>query len=194
MKTIVIVNNIKGREAPRAFVDIPDSCMIRSGKPFFIPEFDDEFRPYISLAVRINRLGKCVASKFADRYWNEITLGVSIRGEKTLAELRKNGLPWSEALVFDRSLIIGDFVSRDDFREEGGFIAEYGDNQLIIDDSMLEADIDEAITIVSRNNTIKQGDIILTGLLPMPSALKATSRITGRTNNSGQLILTTNIR
>lgn len=194
MKAIAIINNFKGCKAPRAFVNIPDSCMIRSGKPFFIPEFDEEFRAYLSLAVRINRLGKCVASKFADRYWNEITLGVSIRGVDTLNELIENELPWSEALVFDRSLIIGDFVSRDEFREEGGFIAEYGNNQLIIDESMLEAGIDEAISIVSRNNTIKQGDIILTGLLPTALVLDAPARIIGRTNKSGQLILTTNIR
>ena len=167
MKAIAIVNNIKSdlSSLPPALLDIPDSCMIRSGKPFFIPEFDSDFRAYASVAVRIERLGKCIATRFAERYYSHITAAISMRAENTLLALRREGLPWSEAMVFDRSLILGDFVTKEEFHESGETIlVECGERKLESSLSDLNKDIDEVIAYVSSNNTLRTGDVILTGL------------------------------
>ena len=186
MKAIAVVNNhrlspdskTESSHISPSLIDIPDSCLIRSGKPFFIPEFDSDFRAYPSIAVRINRLGKCIAPVFAHRYWGELTGAVSIRGEQTLGRLRANGLPWSEALVFDRSLIVGDLVGKDSLPEKFSLLTVCGDKSISISEIDLAESIDMTISRVSRHNTVRQGDFILIGLAPEGIPLSAPSRLT----------------
>ena len=53
----------------------PESALLKEGKPFFIPDFATAFQYETELVVRINRLGKNIASRFASRYYEEITVG-----------------------------------------------------------------------------------------------------------------------
>lgn len=181
-----------------AFIDIPDSCLIRSGKPFFIPEFDSEFGAYCSLAVRISRLGKCIAPRFAGRYWEEFSIGVSIRGDRTLAMLREQGLPWSGALVFDRSLILGDYLPKDAWQPGARLSMRLQEDEIDITRDLTVDDIDAAIALVSRHNTIRQGDIILVRLSSRGLPLSAPSRLTADFYSDADAlprrILSTNIR
>ena len=50
---------------------IPDSSIQKSGKPFFMPFTNERYECRIAAAVRIGRLGKNIASRFASRYYNE---------------------------------------------------------------------------------------------------------------------------
>ena len=43
----------------------PDSAILKDGKPFFIPDFSKEIHYETELVVRINRLGKNIAPRFA---------------------------------------------------------------------------------------------------------------------------------
>ncbi|HAO63855.1 MAG TPA: 2-hydroxyhepta-2,4-diene-1,7-dioate isomerase, partial [Porphyromonadaceae bacterium] len=43
--------------------------MLVGNKPFFIPDFAPEFVLHPALAVRIDRLGKNIAPRFAHRYY-----------------------------------------------------------------------------------------------------------------------------
>lgn len=164
-------------------ISIPDSCVIKSRNPFFIPDFDTDFRAYPSVALRICRLGKSIASRFAGRYYTEMTAAVSVRAEHTLAELRMKGLPWDDAMIFDRSLWLGEFIPSAEMTSEPGtaFEVSAGDICLSYDTRRLRLDADKAIEEVSRKNTVKTGDIILLGLtdtgIPLtgPTRLKAES-------------------
>ena len=51
----------------------PDSAILKDGKPFFIPDFSNEVHYETELVVRINRLGKNIASRFAHRYYDAVT-------------------------------------------------------------------------------------------------------------------------
>ena len=42
-----------------------DSAILKDGKPFFIPDFSNEIHYETELVVRINRLGKNIAPRFA---------------------------------------------------------------------------------------------------------------------------------
>lgn len=54
----------------------PDSAILRANKPFFIPEFSNEIHYETELIVKINRIGKHISPKFANRYYDEIGLGI----------------------------------------------------------------------------------------------------------------------
>ena len=53
-------------EYPLIFMK-PDSALLRENKPFFIPNFSNHIEYEAELVVRINRLGKNISEKFADR-------------------------------------------------------------------------------------------------------------------------------
>ena len=54
----------------------PDSAILKDGKPFFIPDFSKEIHYETELVVRINRLGKNIAPRFANRYYDAVTVGI----------------------------------------------------------------------------------------------------------------------
>lgn len=59
---------------PAGFRLVADSAIGRNGQPWFVPDFGSGWRWKVMLAVRIGRLGKCIASKFARRYFDAMTL------------------------------------------------------------------------------------------------------------------------
>ena len=59
--------------------------------------------------IRINRLGRSIEEKYADRYFNEIGLGVDFTARDLQAEQKKKGLPWEIAKGFDYSAPVSEF-------------------------------------------------------------------------------------
>ena len=51
----------------------PDSAILKDGKPFFIPDFSDEVHYETEVVVRICRLGKNIAPRFANRYYDAVS-------------------------------------------------------------------------------------------------------------------------
>lgn len=54
----------------------PDSALLKDSKPFFIPDFSQQVDYETELVVRINRLGKNIAPRFASRYYDAVTVGI----------------------------------------------------------------------------------------------------------------------
>ncbi len=140
---------------------LQDSTVIRSDNPFFVPDFDTEFRLYPSLAIRIDRLGKSIAPKFAHRYYAQATLAATVRAENMLSGLRAKGLPWDKAISFDRSCMLGDFRPIENLETAKGIFFHIGDYTREISPAGFKSDIDKIISLVSENNILKMGDIIL---------------------------------
>jgi len=144
----------------------PDSALLRNNKPFFLPDFTNELHYETELIVKINRLGKNIAARFAKRYYSEIGLGIDFTARDLQRKLRAEGKPWEICKAFDNSAVIGDFIP----------VEKIGDVQnvqfhLDINDKMVQkgnsADmifsIDELIAYISRFFTLKIGDVIFTG-------------------------------
>lgn len=67
----------------------PDSAILKDGKPFFIPDFSNEIHYETELVVRINRLGKNIASRFADRYYDAVTVGIDFTARDLQRKFRE---------------------------------------------------------------------------------------------------------
>ena len=76
----------------------PDSAILKDGKPFFIPDFSKEIHYETELVVRINRLGKNIAPRFANRYYDAVTVGI----ESSVSRV----IPGSFAKVLIRRLLL----------------------------------------------------------------------------------------
>jgi fumarylpyruvate hydrolase len=144
----------------------PDSALLKDGKPFFIPDFSSQVEYETELVVRINRLGKNIASRFAYRYYDAVTVGIDFTARDLQIKLRSEGKPWEISKGFDSSAVIGDFISVDEFKDLQNI-----DFHLNINDTEVQKGnssdmifkIDEIIAYISQFYTLKIGDLLFTG-------------------------------
>ena len=144
----------------------PDSAILKDGKPFFIPVFSNEIHYETELVVRINRLGKNIAPRFAHRYYDAVTVGIDFTARDLQRKFREEGHPWELCKGFDSSAAIGAFVPVDRFKD-----IQQLNFSLQIDGKEVQAGctadmlfkVDDIIAYVSQFVTLKIGDLLFTG-------------------------------
>ena len=144
----------------------PDSALLKDSKPFFIPDFSKRIDYETELVVRICRLGKNIAPRFAHRYYDAVTVGIDFTARDLQQKLRAEGKPWEISKGFDNSAVIGDFVPVDRFKDVQNL-----DFHLDIDGNKVQQGntcdmifkIDDLIAYISQFYTLKIGDLIYTG-------------------------------
>ncbi len=144
----------------------PDSALLKNGKPFFIPDFSDEVHYETELVVKISRLGKNIAERFANRYYDEVTVGIDFTARDLQRKIREAGNPWEICKGFDDSAAIGEFVPVDKFKDiqNLNFHLDIDGNQVQKGNTAdMLFKVDEIIAYVSRFFTLKIGDLIYTG-------------------------------
>lgn len=145
----------------------PDSALLKDGKPFFLPDFSREIHYETEVVVRICRLGKHIAPRFAHRYYDAVTVGIDFTARDLQRAFRAAGNPWELSKGFDNSAAIGTFIPLDRL---GGDVQQL-DFHLDIDGREVQrgrtADmlhrVDDIIAYVSRFMTLKMGDLLFTG-------------------------------
>lgn len=145
----------------------PDSALLKDGKPFFIPDFSKEIHYEAEVVVRINRLGKNIAERFAHRYYEEVTIGVDFTARDLQNKQKEQGLPWEISKSFDNSAVVGTFVSKDNLKntfQEVDF-SLYKDGECVQKANVGEMihSVDQIIAYASTFFTLKIGDLIFTG-------------------------------
>ena len=151
-------------ESPVVFLK-PDSAILPKKNPFFIPPFSEDIHYEVEVLVKINKVGKHIAEKFAAKYYDEIGLGIDFTARDVQQKCKEKGLPWEKAKAFDGSAVIGEFYPKEQFDLENLQFQLYQNNVVVQDgatNSMLWK-IDELIAYVSQYFTLKKGDIIFTG-------------------------------
>ena len=143
-----------------------DSSLLKDGKPFFIPDFSSEIHYETELVIKVDRLGKNIAERFAHRYYHEVTVGIDFTARDWQRRLRAQGLPWELCKSFDNSAAIGTFIPLAEagnvndlsFRLDlnGKTVQEGHTREMLFS-------VDRIIAYVSRFFTLKIGDLIYTG-------------------------------
>lgn len=144
----------------------PDSAILKDGKPFFIPDFSSEVHYETEVVVRICRLGKNIASRFAHRYYDAVTVGIDFTARDLQRRFRSEGQPWELCKGFDNSAAIGTFIPI----EDAGDLQNL-DFHLEIDGQKVQQGntsdmlfkVNDIIAYVSRFMTLKIGDLLFTG-------------------------------
>lgn len=130
-----------------------DSCLLNGNKPMFIPDHTADLRYVEVVIARISRLGKHIEPRFANRYYDGIAYGLDFVAYDRLTEAREQGKNWTEATCFDYSLAIGRVLPADRVLP-----AEQKDH------ADISEQIDRAISKVSEQMTIRQGDWVYVAL------------------------------
>lgn len=152
-------------EAPVLFTKA-DSSLLKSGKPFFVPDFMGRIDYEAELVIRICRLGKNIPQRFAHRYYDAVTVGIDFTARDVQQQLREKGLPWDLSKSFDGAAAIGEWVGKDKFLDvqalrfhldiKGQTVQEGCTADMVFG-------IDEIVAYISQYFTLKTGDVIFTG-------------------------------
>lgn len=140
-------------------------ALLREGSPFFVPHVEESWCAIPSLAVKIGRTGKCVATPFTERYVDSCAAGWDITCSSLLAELSCAGAPWERAKVYDGSSVALDWHPIGHHLPEQFALTVYERSV-----SLSQEYIRRGITILSECLTIHTGDVLLINVLPIDQA------------------------
>ena len=144
----------------------PDTALLKDGKPFFLPDFSEDVQYETELVVRVSRLGKNIAERFAHRYYDQLTVGIDFTARDLQKKQKELGLPWEIAKGFDQSAAVGSFIPIEsvtalqdlNFRLDiNGETVQAGNSREMI------YPVDGIIAFIRRFFTLKIGDLIFTG-------------------------------
>ncbi len=144
----------------------PDTALIKDNNPFYYPDFSKEIHHEVELILKINKPGKNIQTQFANKYYDEIGIGIDFTARDIQAECKKNGLPWEKAKAFDGAAPVGKFIDKKQFADEKNI-----DFHLTINGKTVQSgnttdlifSFDTIIAYISKYFTLKTGDLIYTG-------------------------------
>lgn len=171
----------KERESPVIFTKA-DSALLKDGKPFFVPDFTQRCEYETELVVRICRLGRSIAPRWAHRYYDAVTVGIDFTARDLQQELRAKGLPWDLCKGFDGSAAIGEWVPKEQFMDVQNIRFHMDLNGQTVQrghTAEMLTGVDELVSYISRFFTLKMGDLIFTGTPGGVGAVKEGDHIEG---------------
>ena len=188
---IIVVDGLEntvfdsGAAKPTLFLK-PDSALLKDNKPFFIPDVVKTLSFNLALVIRINRLGKNISTRFAHRYYNEITLGVDLFDGLLLDESMSTGSSWDLAKGFDGSAVQGQFIDLPENSLSDLHIAFQMNNGIKkrVETLSLTKSVDELIAYISQYYTMKIGDLLFINLSLKGEDLKTNQRFEGFLENN----------
>ena len=144
----------------------PDSAILPKQQDFYLPDFSENVHYEVEILIKINKLGKHIAPRFAHKYYSEIGLGIDFTARDLQSKLKEKGLPWEKAKGFDGAAIIGKWLPKDNFpnlQDLNFKLLKNGEEVQKGNTAMMLWKIDELIAYISTFFTLKIGDIIFTG-------------------------------
>ena len=164
--TLLLMEQAERKTVEPVIFTKADSALLKSGKPFFVPDFMGRIDYETELVVRICRLGKSIPQRFAHRYYDAVTVGIDFTARDMQRKAKELGRPWTIAKGFDGSAAIGEWVDIQRFRDIQAIHFRLDINGRTAQEgctSDMLYTVDELIAYISRFFTLKTGDLLYTG-------------------------------
>lgn len=142
---------------------IPDSSLVKDGKPFFIPGIaDDENWQYTAgVALRVSRLGKSILPEFALRYVDAATVCIMPRPALQSAGILNHS--------FDGAIIIGRWLPLDTLPATDSWLCNTSTGTDVAFSPLQQ--LPSMLSHLSEWMSMKMGDIIVPQSLPVAAGL-----------------------
>lgn len=140
---------------------VGDDVLLRNNDDFYLPDFTSRLSCVPQFVVRLCKLGKYVGQRFADRYYEEVGLGIRFYADDLEDRLIEKRLPCTIASSFAGSAAISSLLPRAEcnnfsFVVNGEVIYKYE----LMD---MPKDINSLITLASEYYMLKIGDFLYCG-------------------------------
>lgn len=158
------LNNERPKE-PVVFIK-PDTALLGKEVPFVIPFFSTDVHHELEVVVKISKVGKFIDTKFAHKYYEQISVGIDFTARDLQSKLKEKGLPWEKAKGFDGAAVVGKFISKQQIADLNDIHFSMTKNEQLVQSGSTKQmlwSIDELINEVSQYFTLKTGDLIFTG-------------------------------
>lgn len=160
-------NNIKDDSAfynKMSIVSIPDTALLIQKRPFFIPDFTTQCMMQPCICARINRLGRSIHEKFAQRYYKteELSIGTHFIARDLLSKMMEENMPWDKAVGFDNAVVVAE--------KSCNFQADTNETLITLGEEKHKSVfslydvlpiINNQIAYISQFYTLRQGDILM---------------------------------
>jgi acylpyruvate hydrolase len=144
----------------------PDTAILPKRNPFYYPEFTKDLHHECEIVVRISKVGKNIAEKYAHEYYEEIGLGIDFTARDLQSICKEKGNPWEIAKAFDNSAPVSEnFLNKNELDLSHLEFSLYKNEELVQkgNTSDMIFSINQLIAYVSQFVTLKIGDLIFTG-------------------------------
>jgi len=143
----------------------PDTALLRNNVPFYYPEFTKDIHHEVEIILRVCKEGKYIQEKFANKYYDEIGLGIDFTARDLQQKAKEKGLPWAIAKGFNGSAPVSSLISKEEYDltnlnfslKVNGELRQEGNTRMML------FGFDFIISYLSRFFTLRKGDLIFTG-------------------------------
>ena len=153
----------------------PDTALVQNNNPVYYPEHSNDVHYEAEIVLKISKKGKHISEKFADKYYQEISIGIDFTARDVQSECKKKGLPWEIAKAFDQSAPVGRFINKNTLNNQNSInfsLSINGKEKQRGNTSNMIFSFEQIIAYISKHITLKEGDLIFTGT---PAGVGATA-------------------
>jgi len=144
----------------------PKNALLQNNHPFYYPEFTDNLHYECELVLRICKNGKHIQEKFADKYYDQLGVGIDFTARDLQDKQKQKGLPWEIAKAFDNSAVVGQFIPiTPELDKKDINFCLYKNKQLAQQGNTKDLlfSFDFLIAYISKYFTLNIGDLVFTG-------------------------------
>lgn len=144
----------------------PKNALLQNNHPFYYPEFTENLHYECELVLRISKNGKHIQERFANRYYDQVTVGIDFTARDIQEKLKAKGLPWEIAKSFDNSAIVGKFIPIAPTLNLANLNFSLQKNKEVVQQGNTGEMIfsfDKLVAYISKYFTLNIGDLIFTG-------------------------------
>ncbi len=144
----------------------PKSALLQPHTPFYYPEFTNELHYECELVLRISKNGKYIQDKFANKYYDAVTVGIDFTARDIQNELKEKGLPWEKAKAWDNSAAIGKWIVLSNIKSKKDInFCLYKNKELVQQSNanLMIHNFDKIVSYISTFFSVNIGDLIFTG-------------------------------
>jgi 2-keto-4-pentenoate hydratase/2-oxohepta-3-ene-1,7-dioic acid hydratase in catechol pathway len=144
----------------------PKSALLQPHTPFYYPEFTNELHYECELVLRVSKNGKYIQDKFANKYYDAISVGIDFTARDIQNELKEKGLPWEKAKAWDNSAAVGKWTPITSLKNKKDInFVLYKNKELVQqgNSNQMIYNFDYLISYISNYFSINIGDLIFTG-------------------------------
>ena len=170
---------------PVPFV-MPDTALLNGNKPFFIPNYTTRVDYGIEPVIHVNRMGRNIQERFADRYFDAIGIGVDFTARDLQQQASREGLPWSVAKGFDGSAAVSRMIPLAEIADLNNAEIRLMRNGQTVQQAGIgdmTENLCQIVAHVSRYFTLHTGDLIFCGPPSGTGPVEQNDRLDGFLND-----------
>ncbi|MGV3766736.1 MAG: fumarylacetoacetate hydrolase family protein [Chitinophagaceae bacterium] len=144
----------------------PKSALLQAHTPFYYPEFTNELHYECELVLRVSKNGKYIQERFANKYYDAVSVGIDFTARDIQQTCKEKGLPWEIAKSWDNSAVIGKWVPVPNLKNKKDInFCLYKNKELVQQGSsaMMMHNFDKIVAYISNFFSVNIGDLIFTG-------------------------------